>query len=311
MSHPSPDSEPQGQPTLAHKPSIDRGGVRFITLGPQWARWLDLYHELLRRPWTVTVSVLFIGWVATNALFATLYLVGGDCISAEDPTSFFQAFTFSVQTISSIGYGAMHPTTDWARAWANLEAFVGMVMMAMGTGLMFAKFSRPTARIEFSDNGLVQLRNGTPHLVFRVANRRGNRIVGAKMHLAAFMDEVTPEGHTLRRLYDLDLVRSHTPTFALSMTLMHRLEAPSVLAGLTEDNVRDKVTTMILTIHGLDETFNQTVHAQYYYGPEHLLWDHRFVDMVETRPDGAVAIDHQRLSEVSPMPEDQRLGSIG
>jgi len=284
------------------KPRIDRGGAEFISHGNRWTRWLDVYHELLRRPWSFTITVLFAGWVFTNALFAALYLIGGDCISAEDPQSFFQAFTFSVQTISSIGYGAMHPTTDWARLLANLEAFVGMVMMAVGTGLMFAKFSRPTARIDFSEHGLVHLREGVPHLVFRVANRRGNRIVGAKMHLATFVDEVTSEGHQMRRLHDLPLVREHTPTFAMSMTLMHRIDEHSIFAGLTEPEMRDRIVSMVLTIHGLDETFNQTVHAQYFYGPEHIMWDHRFVDMVQTAHQGAVTVNHHLLSDIEPMP---------
>jgi inward rectifier potassium channel len=294
-------------PILPPKPKVQRGGVIFVSHGNHWTRWLDVYHELLKRPWSFTLTVLFVGWVATNALFAALYLIGGDCISAPDPTSFFQAFTFSVQTISSIGYGAMHPTTDWARVLANLEAFVGMVMMAMGTGLMFAKFSRPTARIEFSDYALIQLRGGVPHLVLRVANQRGNRIVGARMHVAVFVDEVTVEGHAMRKLIDLPLVRDHTPTFALSMTLMHRIDDRSPFHGLGPDQLADFIVSMVVTIHGLDETFNQTVHAQYYYGSEHIVWNQRFVDMVTTREGGAVEVNHYLLSETEPMPADQHI----
>lgn len=282
-------------------------GVPIVSLGSGWFRWFDVYHELLRRPWRFTLTVLFAGWVLINALFAALYLAGGDCISAEDPHSFFQAFTFSVQTISSIGYGAMHPTTDWARVLANLEAFVGMMMMAVGTGLMFAKFSRPTTRVDFSQNVLFQLRNGTPHLVIRLANRRSNRIVGARMHLAMLVDEQTDEGHRMRRLVDLPLVRDHTPTFAITLTLMHRIDPDSPLFGQDEAFVRASVKSLVLTIQGLDETFGQTVYAQQYYRPDVFIWNQRFVDMVTPREDGVIEIDHRNLNRLEPMPDDRHI----
>jgi inward rectifier potassium channel len=289
------------------EPTRSRTGVPIVSQGVGWVRWLDVYHELLRRPWSFTVSVLFAGWVLVNALFAALYQLGGDCISAEDPTSFFQAFTFSVQTISSIGYGAMHPTTDWARLLANLEAFVGMIMMAVGTGLMFAKFSRPTTRVDFSNNALVQLRSGEPHLVVRVANRRSNRIVGARIHMAMLVDEQTEEGHKLRKLIDLPLVRDHTPTFAITLTIMHRIDADSPFAGRSEAEIRSTLKSLVLTIQGLDETFGQTVHAQRYYVADELKWNHRFVDMVTPRPNGVIEIDHRKLHTTEPMPVDKQV----
>ncbi|HCH61476.1 MAG: ATP-sensitive inward rectifier potassium channel 10 [Deltaproteobacteria bacterium] len=274
-----------------------------VVHGNGWRRWFDVYHELLRRPWSFTLTVLFIGWLFLNIIFAALYQTGGDCISAEDPESFFQAFTFSVQTISSIGYGAMHPTTNWARLLANIEAFVGMVMMAMGTGLMFAKFSRPTAKVDFSKHVLIQQRYGGPHLVMRVANRRGNRIVGAKIHLAMLVEERTEEGHTLRKLVDLPLVRDHSPTFAITLTIMHSVDADSPLAGQSEAAIRDRIISLVLTIQGLDETFSQTVHAQQYYPSDALVWNHRFTDMVFPRADGVTEIYHQKLHDIEPMPE--------
>jgi len=290
-----PDNRPR-------QPNIDHSGTQFVSKGNRWLGWFDVYHELLRRPWRFTVTVLFSSWVASNAIFAALYQLGGDCISAPDPHSFFQAFTFSVQTISSIGYGAMHPTTDWARALANLEAFVGMLMMAVATGLMFAKFSRPTARIDFSHNVLVQHRDGTPHLVLRMTNQRGNRIVGARMHLAMLIDEETTEGQKMRRIIDLPLVREHTPTFAMSLILMHRLDESSPLAGMTEAQMKAVIAMMIVTVQGLDETFSQTVHAQNYYKADHIVWAHRFIDMVHVQPNGTIEIDHSLLDAIEPIP---------
>jgi len=297
---PAPPSPP--------RPKVTRGAVTFVSHGnSRILRWLDLYHELLKRPWWVTIGALFAGWLFINATFAALYLIGGDCISAADPASFLQAFSFSVQTISSIGYGAMHPTTQWAWVLADIEAFVGMLMVAMGTGLMFAKFSRPTARIDFSEVVLVHLRNGVPHLVLRTANRRGNRIVGAQMQLAIFVDETTVEGHSMRRLVRLPLTRESTPTFAMSMTLFHPIDEASPLYGRTPATLHQAFANMMVTVKGLDETFNQTVHAQYFYGPEHVRWDARFVDMIESTADGTVAVHHNRLSLIEPMPAEHHI----
>ncbi len=292
------------------RPTTARGQVEFVSLGnSRMLRWLDVYHELLKRSWWVTIGVLFAGWLFVNATFAALYMIGGDCISATDPTSFLQAFSFSVQTISSIGYGAMHPTTQWAWVLADVEAFVGMLMVAMGTGLMFAKFSRPTARIDFSDVALIHLRNGVPHLVLRMANRRGNRIVGAQMQLAIFVDEATAEGHFMRRLVRLPLLRETAPTFAMSLALFHPIDESSPLYGCTPDTLSEAFSTMMVTVQGLDGTFNQTVHAQHFYMPENVRWDANFVDMIEILSDGQVAIHHDRLSFIEPVPEAHRIGA--
>lgn len=290
-------------PPSLKRPKLSKDGVRFVAHDVAWTRWTDVYHELMRSSWLFTITVLFLGWVFINGVFALLYLLGGDCIGATDPTSFLQAFSFSVQTSSSLGYGAMHPTTDWAHVVSNLEAFAGVLMVAVGTGLMFAKFSRPTARIEFADTLLLQMRDGQPSIVLRVANQRGNRIVQASMHLACFRDEQTPEGHTLRRLIDLPMTREQTPTFALSMTLVHPIDPSSPLAALTVDELREEVVSFVLTVSGLDDTFSQTVHAQHYYGPEQLAVDATFVDMLETTDAGMLAVHHSRLSQTRPMPE--------
>src|SRR5262249_21672410 len=146
-------------------------------------------------------------YLGINAIFATLYLAGGDCIAGAAPRSLRDAFFFSVQTFSTIGYGVMAPKTLYASVVVTLEAFVGLVTVAMATGLMFAKFSRPTARVLFSDRIVLAPRDGKPTLMLRLANERGNDIIEASFRVTVLKAEVTAEGEMMRRVHDVPLVR--------------------------------------------------------------------------------------------------------
>lgn len=269
----------------------------------------DIYPHLLRLGWPATLLLLFGGWVAANGVFAVAYLALGDCISAQDPRSFLQAFSFSVQTMSSIGYGAMHPTCDPTRWLANLEAFVGMLMMAVGTGLMFAKFSRPVARIAFSDKAVIWRFDGKPMLAVRLANKRGNRIVDAEVRVVMLREEETEEGYRMRRLHDLALVRERSPTFALSWTILHPIEPGSAFSGLSVDTLPVGLVGLILTVTGLDETYGQVVHAQHILRPEDIVWNHRFSDMLHIGDRGHMELRLDQISDLNMVPLDHRLRS--
>ena len=268
---------------------------RFRTRGAPRAAAADLYHHLMRVSFLRLMLLLTSGWITTNIGFTLLYLAGGDCYNAQPEHPVLSAFSFSVQTLSSIGYGAQHPTTAWGHAVADLEALIGMVFSAMGAGLMFARFSRPSARVGFSDSLLVHLRGGRPHLVLRAANLRGNQIVEASASLYALVDEITSEGHHARRLVELPLVRTKSPIFALSWLMMHEIDPKSPLHGLTEPELRARVDSFVVSLTGIDDTFSQTVHAQRFYSIDDLRWDEAFVDMVEPQPDGSQLLHHDKL----------------
>ncbi len=283
------------------------GGLRFRRHGHGWLWLSDAYPQLLTASWPVFLLVLFVGWLVANAVFAGAYRACGDCIAAPDPESWLQAFSFSVQTMSSIGYGAMHPTSPLAHTLSNLEAFVGMIMMAMGTGLMFAKFSRPTARIVFSERMILCRFDGQPTLAVRLANRRGNRIVEAQVRAVMLREETTREGYKMRRLIDLPLVRDRSPTFALSWTVMHAVDGDSPFAGLRPGERPAGLVGVILTVSGLDETYGQTVHAQRVLRPEDLTWNHRFADMLWADEDGVMSLDLRRIDALEPVDADHAL----
>lgn len=264
-------------------------------------RWRDPYHFLLTITWPRFFALTGFCYIATNALFALLYLAGGDAIKNARPGSFLDAFFFSVQTMATIGYGAIYPQTDYANMLVSIEALVGLMGVATATGLMFARFSRPTARVLFSRVAVVAPHNGVPTLMLRVANERRNQILEAQIGLSLLRDEVTQEGQYIRRFYDLKLLRSQTRIFALSWTVMHEIDESSPLYGATPELLAEAETDIVATLTGIDETASQTVHARHYYVTDEILWNMRFVDIFSRKPDGRRLLDFTRFHDVTPL----------
>jgi len=157
----------------------------------------DMYYFLLSASWGRLLVLAFLAYVLINILFAVLFVLGGDCIENAEPGSFADAFWFSIQTFSTIGYGSMSPTTPYAHVLVTVESFAGLIGVAVGTGLIFAKFARPSARVAFSKQIVVYQRNGVPCLSFRLSNERGSRIVGARLSANVLLEEVSDEGHRM------------------------------------------------------------------------------------------------------------------
>lgn len=281
----------------------DRDGRRlFEQRGQSYRPWADGYHHLLIASWRQFITLLFGGFVVFNLVFAGLYRLGGDCIGAKDPESWWLAFSFSVQTMAAIGYGVLAPTTPYAYAIANLEGFLGLLLFAMASGLMFARFSRPSARVVFSRVAVVHRRDGVPMFQFRVSNERGNQLVDAKVHVTALIDEETQEGHRMRRLIDVPLVRSSTPMFSLSWVVMHPLTEESPLAAhLSADGTSQHLVGLVVTLTGLDESSVQTVYARTTYNPDSIIWGHHFVDMLDAGEDGKMIVHHGRIHDTRPV----------
>lgn len=266
--------------------------------------WRDPYHLLITLDWPRFFALTGVCYVATNALFALLYLAGGDCIKNARPGSFLDAFFFSVQTMATIGYGAMYPSTDYANLLVSIEALVGLIGVAMATGLMFARFSRPTAKVLFSRVAVIAPHNGVPTLMLRVANERRNQILEAQIGLSLLRDEVTEEGLFIRRFYDLKLLRSQTRSFALSWLVMHEIDESSPLYGATPEALEEAQTDLVATLTGIDETVIQTIHARHYYVTQEILWNTRFVDIFSRKPDGRRMLDFTRFHDVTPLSEE-------
>jgi inward rectifier potassium channel len=275
--------------------------AEIIRLGMERSPWSDVYHGLLVMPWSIFLFGVFISFLAINSFFALLYLIGGDPISNAEPGSFFDAFFFSVQTVSTIGYGTMSPQTMYADILVVIESVAGLLLVAMATGLMFARFARPSARVMFSQVAVISPHNGIPTLMFRAANQRYNQILEAKLWVVLLRSEVTLEGETIRRFYDLQLIRRESPMFALSWTAMHPITETSPFYGKDLQALEAQEAEVIVIITGLDETFGQTIHARYAYSLKQILWNHRFVDIISKLPDGRRQIDYRHFHNVEPL----------
>jgi inward rectifier potassium channel len=238
-------------------------------------------------------------YAGANALFATCYwLGGGGTIRNARPGSFADCFWFSVQTYATIGYGDLAPGSTYAHLLVTCESFCGMLSVALSTGILFAKFSRPKARVPFSKNALVSVRNGQLCLVWRVANRRDTALVTSSAQAYVLVDEVSAEGHRMRRNQLLELERSTLPVFVSAWTLIHQLDEKSPLYGLSPVNAAARLVGVIVSFSGVDETMLQSVHARQFYNPDDLRFGMRFADMMDTSNPATLIIDHGQMDEL-------------
>ncbi len=257
----------------------------------------DLYHRALTLSWPRFFLVAAIIYLFANAAFALLYLAQPGSIVAAQPGSFLDAFFFSVQTFGTIGYGVMAPATIWANAVMTLETLVGIMLVALTTGVMFARVSRPTARVMFSKVAVVTDYDGEPTLMVRMGNERLSQIVHAEVQMSLVRNETNREGHSIRRFYDLRLQRQHTPVFAMSFQAMHTMDDASPLYGATHDDMVAQGAELVVTVTGMDETLGATVHARGSFLPAEIRFGHRYVDIFGMTPEGRPAIDYRRFHD--------------
>ena len=272
-----------------------------IALGLQRPWFGDLYHFALRLSWCSFLLGGVALYIAANAVFALLYLLQPGAIANARPGAFADAFFFSVQTMATVGYGQMAPATLYANLVVTVETAVGLMFLALATGLVFARFSRPTARILFSRVAVIGPYNGTPTLSFRLANQRSNQILQAEVYAGLLRDETTAEGVTIRRFYDLKLARTRTPVFALTFTVMHQIDEDSPLHDASAASLAADNAELVVTASGVDETIAQPVHARTSYLPHEILWGHRFVDVMGWTDDGSRVIDYRRFHDTVPV----------
>jgi inward rectifier potassium channel len=272
---------------------------RIQAVGRAFAPHKDIYHLLLRCRWWQFFAFICGAFLAINALFGWIYCSEPGSIANARPGSFEDAFYFSVQTLATIGYGGMSPVTRLAHLTVTLEALCGIISVALVTGLTFAKFSRPTARIVFSDRMVIAPRDGVPHLMFRLANWRHNQVVEAQLRVLVLVNERTAEGETLRRLQELSLVRDRNALFSLTWLALHRIEPGSLFHGRDAfERLRAQDAQIFLSFNGFDETVGQNIHARHAYALDDVVQGGRFADILTVLPDGTRQLDYRLFHKV-------------
>lgn len=275
---------------------------RPIIRGQDGSQWTDLYHGVLTAPWWAFFAGLAGFFVALNALFAAFYFVDPSGLLNARPGSYWDCFFFSIQTIGSLN-SPMLPRSDYARAVMSVEAFCGIVNLALVTGVIFARFSRPFARVVFSNVAVIFPFEGTPTLMFRAANQRTSQILDAGAMVSLARQVTTKEGVTFRRFEELKLVRPRSPLFSLSWTVMHPIDETSPLYGATLETMHEQQMEIVVLLSGTDETLSQVIYARHAYSPDDILFDRRFVDVVKVAADtGHVEVNLHRFHDTMPWP---------
>ena len=281
--------EPATTGSKASERKLRTGEVKVVRIGHDQLVFRDLYVNLLSLPWISLLCLVATFYLISNLAFASIYYLNRGGLT--NATTFLDTFFFSVQTMATIGYGRMAPTAPITNALVTVEALWGFTYFAFVTGLMYSKFSRPTAQVLFSKVAVISDFEGKPHLKIRMANKRNNRIVDVSARLFLLRNTTTKEGFAIRRFYDLKLVRDHMPLLRLTWTLLHPIDEESPLFGLTEKEFQEMDDEIFVTLMGLDETLSQTIHARYSYFVDEILHESFFEDVVK-RNDKLVEVDY-------------------
>jgi inward rectifier potassium channel len=279
----------------------DISGRRFVTHGLRRRIGLDLYHLFMTVSWPRIFATFASFFFVFNLVFAGVYSLQADDIADLNPPGYWGRFFFSVETLATVGYGDMHPESLFAHIVASIEIFVGLMSLALITGMMFARFSKPTARFMFARYAVIRPLNGRMTLMLRAANARQNIVMEAAAQLRLLRDEVSPEGAHFRRIYDLPLIRRRHPVFVFGWTLMHVIDAASPLAGATAESLNAGRAFLLLTLSGTDETTGQSLMAKQEYPTSALRWNHGFADILTTDDQGVDHFDYTRFNDVEPL----------
>jgi inward rectifier potassium channel len=280
------------------KPRVVRfGGREVITEGLHLSFWADISHRCMTASWPAFIGGAAIVFVIFNAIFASFYWIGNQPIANVPGGSYIDYLYFSIETLSTAGYGDMHPQTHYGHFIATVELFTGIFSMSLMTGLIFARFSRPNARLLFVDNPVISTHEGEPTLMVRFANERHNIISNATARLWLFKNVKSTEGQSLRRFYELQLATNESPALALSWTLFHTIDEESPLYGLTPADLAAANVALVVAVSGYDVVAAQTVHARKSWDHPEIRHGHRYADIIGTSEDGRVRIDYGRFHE--------------
>ncbi|HEY6038160.1 MAG TPA: ion channel [Kofleriaceae bacterium] len=272
---------------------IERRNTRRSTLAD------DAYHLLRTVSWRRALMIFAAVFLGSNLLFAAILYFGHARI--DHSTGFADCFWFSIQSMGTIGYGYLAPQDTLANTIVTIETFYSILLTALVTGMFFARFSTPSARVLFAKVALIAEHDGQRVLMFRMANERTTAIVEATVHAYLTRDEKLKHGESMRRVYDLRLRRATSPVFALSFLCVHVIDEESPLFGITPETLRDQLANVVVTFTGIDDQLATNVHARYVWSVDDILFDRRYADMFKLDENGKRYIDLAPLHDSYPI----------
>ncbi|MFN8352903.1 MAG: ion channel [Spirosomataceae bacterium] len=267
----------------------------------------NVYHKLITMSWSKFMLVTLILFLIANCLFAGIYyLIGMEHLQGIDMrnqmTQFWDAFFFSAQTLTTVGYGRIAPVGFWASFVASVESLTGLLSFAIATGLMYGRFSRPVAHILYSENMVVAPYADITGLMFRMVNERDNQLIDVEVEMMLSRLEPDEKGSRTRRYYAMPLERKKVNFFPISWTIVHPITETSPLYGLTLDDMKATDSEFMILIKATEDTFSQLVYDRTSYHAKEILWGQKFKIMYHSQGHTTTQLDLALLSETYPVP---------
>lgn len=278
--------------------SVQSGLVEFVKVNTDAWKWRDVYRWLLSLSWPQFAGFVAIIYVGLNLFFAAFYSLGHDSIAGLTTAHWFlDCFFFSVQTLATVGYGHMYPQTIYGHIVSTIEIMTGVFLLAVMTGLIFVRFSRPIARVAFSKSIVIAPLNGKPTLMVRIGNENHHSMVEAEFRIMFSRDEPLVEGGDFRYFYNLKLHFDRLTVFPAALTLRHVIDEKSPLHGATAKSLEKGRALFFVSVVGIDPVIAAAVQTQQHYSWRDLRFGERFVEIYSQHGDGKLTVDYGRLHD--------------
>ncbi len=281
--------------------TVRSGQTEFLKVNTDRLDWRDAYQRLLGLRWLSFAGFVAAVYIALNLLFATLYTLRPNSIAGMTSDTFSESFFFSVQTLATVGYGHMYPQTFYGHIVTTIEIMTGTFLLAVMTGLIFVRFSRPSARTVFSKSVVIAPFNGRPTLMLRVGNMRGQSMVEVEFRIMFTRDEPILEGDNFRHFYNLKLAFDRLAAWPAALTLRHTIDEQSPLYGATPQSLEAQRAILIASVVGIDPVIPASVQTQQDYSWRDIRFGERFVEIYTEHGGGKLTVDYGRIHDTEPV----------